>query len=178
MLKKLTIALLAGAVLYYFVGTPNPTNTLVLGTMSGWPPFVSISPSGSYEGFDIELANIIAQKLGKELTIKDMDTAMLISSLDQGSVDFIMTGLDITTERAKRMTMISYQGEPITEYPLIFWKNIPAGIQTLDDLKNLPNAVICVESGSSHEEVLKNYSAPGKCIQELNLSSLLLSIFK
>ncbi len=162
MLKKLpcilTTALLAGAVLYYFTGTPRNTNTLVLGTMSGWPPFVSIGPSGSYEGFDIEIANIIAQKLGKDLVIKDMDTVMLISSLEQGSVDFIMTGLDITPERSMRMTMIPYQGEPITQYPLIFWKEIPEGLQTLDDLKKLPNAIICVESGSSQEEVLKNYS--------------------
>ncbi len=158
MLKKLIVALLvAGIVLYYVVKPSNP-NTLVLGTMSGWPPFVSINPEGNYEGYDIEIANLIAQPLGKELIIKDMDTIMLISSLEQGGVSFIMTGLDITPERRRRMTMIPYQGEPITEYPLIFWKDIPQGLKTLDDVKNIPNAIVSVEAGSSQEEILKNYS--------------------
>ncbi len=160
MLKKLLIgacaSLLISVGIYQMI--PSAGDTLVLGTMSGWPPFVSIAPDGSYEGLDIDIARIIAKRLDKKLVIKDMDTAMLICALDQGQVDFIMTGLDITPERVKRMTMIPYQGDPITEYPLIFWKNVPEGISTLADLKKIPGAVICAESGSSQEEVLKNYT--------------------
>ena len=165
MFTKQTIILLAGLCaaagiigIYTLKQQPKAANTLVLGTMSGWPPFVSIAPDGSYEGFDIDIAKIIAQKLGKNLEIKDMDTALLISDLDQGRVDYIMTGLDSTPERVKRMTMVPYQGDPITEYPLIFFESIPEGIESLADLNKIPNAVICVESGSSQEEVLKNYS--------------------
>ena len=160
MLKKIALGALCASALI-IIGlrymTTQDTNALVLGTMSGWPPFVRIGADGSYEGFDIDIAKIIAKRLGKSLVIKDMDTALLISALDQGQVDFIMTGLDITPERVKRISMIPYQGEPITEYPLIFFKTIPDGIETLADLKKIPNAVICVESGSSQEEILRNY---------------------
>lgn len=160
MLKK--IALGAGIALgmlasLRFFASAQDTDTLVLGTMSGWPPFVQIAPDGSYEGFDIDIARIIAQRLNKKLVIKDMDTAMLISALEQGQVDFLMTGLDITAERRRRITMIPYQGKPITAYPLIFYKEVPQGIETLDDLTKIPNAIICAEGGSSQEEVLKNY---------------------
>lgn len=138
-------------------------DTLTLGTMSGWPPFVSINEQGAYEGFDIVIANEIARRLGKKLVIKDMDTAALITALDQGTVDFIMTGLDITVERLKKITMIPYQGEPMTELPLIFWKTIPQEIKRLDDLKSYKDsagnqAVICIEAGSSQEEILRQYN--------------------
>ncbi len=159
MLKKIALGALCASALIigYRYMTTQDADTLVLGTMSGWPPFVRIGTDGSYEGFDIDIAKIIAKRLGKTLAIKDMDTALLISALEQGQVDFIMTGLDITPERVKRITMIPYQGEPITEYPLIFFKNVPEGIETLADLKKIPDAIICVESGSSQEEVLRNY---------------------
>lgn len=134
------------------------SDSIVLGTMSGWPPFVSINNEGSYEGFDIDIAQEIARRLDKQLVIKDMDTAALITALDQGLVDFIMTGLDITTERLQKIAMIPYQGEPIEELPLVFWEKIPAGIRSLNDLKNIPNGVICVESGSSQEAILRQYS--------------------
>lgn len=167
MLNKLILgaflcALGTGIVLYVSQNA-NAEDTLTLGTMSGWPPFVSINKKGAYEGLDIVIANEIARRLGKKLVIKDMDTAALITALDQGTVDFIMTGLDITVERLKKISMIPYQGEPMMEFPLIFWKTIPQGIRTLDDLKNYKdsagnNAVICIEAGSSQEEILRQYS--------------------
>ncbi len=161
-LGALLCALGTGVVLYISQKT-EAAETLTLGTMSGWPPFVSINERGEYEGFDIDIANEIARRLGKKLVIKDMDTAALITALDQGTVDFIMTGLDITAERLKKISMIPYQGEPMTEMPLIFWKTIPEGITSLDDLKNLKDrkngpVTICVEPGSSQEEVLREYS--------------------
>jgi arginine transport system substrate-binding protein len=149
-------------VVVYLTQNAQAEDTLTLGTMSGWPPFVSINANGAYEGFDIDIANEIAKRLGKKLVIKDMDTAALITTLDQGTVDVIMTGLDITPERVKRITMLPYQGEPMTEMQLVFWKKAPEGIQTFEDLKKLKDAgggpgIICVEAGSSQEEIISNY---------------------
>src|SRR5436190_19464360 len=86
---------------------------LVLGTMSGWPPYVSVNQQGEYEGFDIDVAHIIANKMNSQLVIKDMDTVALLGALDQNKVDFLMTGLCITNERLKRIAMVHYTGEPI-----------------------------------------------------------------
>lgn len=133
------------------------SDTLILGTMSGWPPYVSINEKGEYEGFDIVIAQEIARRLGKKLEIRDMDTVALIIALKQNKVDFIMTGLDITQERLQQMVMIPYEGEETTTQPLVFWKQIPAGVNTLEDLKNIPGAVVCVEPGSSQESFLIQY---------------------
>ena len=155
---------LGTGIIVYLTQNAKAEDTITLGTMSGWPPFVSINGSGDYEGFDIDIANEIAKRLGKKLVIKDMDTAALITALNQGTVDFIMTGLDITPERIKKISMIPYQGEPMTEMPLIFWKKAPQGIRSFDDLKKLKDArggtaIICVEAGSSQEEIISKYDS-------------------
>ena len=48
---------------------------LVLGTASGYPPFefVSMENNGEVIGIDVELAQAIADKLGLELVIDDME---------------------------------------------------------------------------------------------------------
>ncbi len=149
--------LAAGSSWFMFKKSASTQDSIILGTMSGWPPFVSLNNKGEYEGFDIDVAQEIARRLKKKLIIKDMDTAALITALDRGSVDFIMTGLDITTERLQKIAMIPYQGEPIVELPLVFWKEIPKGVRSLADIRTIPNAVICVESGSSQESILRQY---------------------
>ncbi len=131
-------------------------DTLILGTMSGIPPYVSMTTTGEYEGFDIEVAQEIAKRLDKKLVIQDMDTIALITALKQGRVDFLMTGLDITQDRLKEIAMIPYQGEPINQMALVFWKEIPKGITSLDDMSK--EMIICVEPGSSPEGILNQYS--------------------
>ncbi len=135
----------------------SSANSLVLGTMSGWPPYVSMNEQGEYEGFDIVIAQEIARRLNKKLEIKDMDTSALIAALKQGKVDFIMTGLDITHERLQHIAMIPYEGTETVSQPLVFWQKIPAGVQRLEDLKTIPNALVCVEPGSSQESFLLQY---------------------
>lgn len=130
---------------------------LVVGMMSGYAPFMVINERGDYEGFDIDVANQIATKLGKKLVIKDMSLASLFVSLEQGRVDCIISGLAITQGRKDALRMIHYQGEDLRHLPLGFWKTIPAGIRTFDDLSKLNNPTVCVEAGSSMEDVLKHF---------------------
>jgi arginine/lysine/histidine transporter system substrate-binding protein len=144
--------------MYKICNQPKGGDTITLGTMSGWPPYVSINDKGDYEGLDIDVAMEIARRLNKQLLIKDMDTAALITALNQGKVDFIMTGLCITHDRLQKIAMIPYQGEEITQLPLVFWNTIPKGVSSLADLKNIPGAVICVEAGSAQESFLNQFS--------------------
>ena len=179
------LLILAAGSWFMFKKSASAQDSITLGTMSGWPPFVSLNNEGAYEGFDIDVAQEIARRLKKKLIIKDMDTAALITALDQGSVDFIMTGLDITTERLQKITMIPYQGEPIVELPLVFWKEIPKDIKSLADIKTIPDTVICVESGSSQEGILRQYqgfeirsSEPLASIMELQYGKALAALLE
>lgn len=71
---------------------------LKLATSPDYPPF-EYKKDGKVVGFDIETASLIAEKLGKELEITELDFSSLIPALRSGKVDFIMSGLTITPER-------------------------------------------------------------------------------
>jgi len=145
----------------YFIFFRKPTisqnnqDVLVVGTVANYAPFVSINAQGEYEGFDIDVAEKIAQKLGKKLVLKDLGSmAPLFIALEQESIDAIIWALSITQERLKKVTMIRYQGEDTSSYSLIFWEKIPAGINTI---ANVDGMTVCVEPASSQDTVLSKY---------------------
>lgn len=127
----------------------------VIGTAAGYAPFVSINEKGDYEGFDIDFARALAQKMGRELVIKDLGSmTSLLMALQQGSIDAIIWGMSITPERLKNATMIHYQGQPTTAYTLLFWDNIPANTTRMGDLAG---KTVCIEPSSVQEQLLNKY---------------------
>jgi arginine/lysine/histidine transporter system substrate-binding protein len=156
-----TITVLVAAIGSYLFFTQQPslkgTNQLVVGTTAGYAPFVSINPQGEYEGIDIDIAHALAKQMGKTLVLKDLGSmSSLFMALDQGGIDAIIWGLSITQDRLKKVTMIHYLGETTNSYPLLFWKNVPAGITSLTDMQD---RTICVEPASSQDSFLSNYSS-------------------
>lgn len=132
---------------------------LVVGTASGYAPYVSLDIQGRYEGFDIDFAELLAQKLNRKLVIKDLGSMpSLLLALQQKKVDVVLWAVSITEDRRQKMTMIYYQGEKVTQMPFLFWKEIPQGITGIDDFGKNPNYVVSVEAGSWQEGVLKKYS--------------------
>lgn len=140
---------------------------LVVGTTSGYAPYVSINAEGEYEGFDIDIAKALADKLDRRLVIKDFGSMpALLLALKQNKADVLIWSISITQERQKQMTMIYYQGEKTTSLPLLFWGEIPDNIKGLEDMANNPNNVISVEAGSFQENVL--LSVPGLTLKQVD----------
>lgn len=75
--------------------------TVTMGTNAGFAPFEYIGDDGKPAGFDIEIANLIAADLGKELKIDDMYFDGLLAALDVGTVDFVIAAMTITPERTE-----------------------------------------------------------------------------
>ncbi|HRL04618.1 MAG TPA: transporter substrate-binding domain-containing protein, partial [Gemmiger formicilis] len=46
---------------------------LTMSTNASFPPYEMVADDGSYEGIDVEVAGAIAEKLGLELVVDDMD---------------------------------------------------------------------------------------------------------
>lgn len=134
--------------------TPNK-NRFIIGTVGGYAPFVSINPQGKYEGFDIDVAQALAQKMDLKLEIKDLGSmSSLFIALEQGKIDAIIWALSITQERLNKVAMIRYQGDDTTSYPILFWQSIPNNATTIEQLGNI---TICTETGSSQEAALNKY---------------------
>ncbi len=141
--------------LFFITRSKSIPNTLVIGTAAGYAPFVSINEKGDYEGFDIDIAKELATTMGKKLVIKDLGSmTSLFMALNQGSIDAIIWGISIIEERLEKVAMIRYQGETVTEYPLMFWQKIPETIKSIKDMKGM---TICVEPTSSQDVVLSKY---------------------
>lgn len=132
-------------------------NTLIIGLQSGYPPFEFMNSKGEIVGFDVDLAKRIAEKLGKNLVIKDMEFEGEILSLKQGKIDLILSGMNITPSRLKEISMVPYHGESADSLSLIFWNSIPAEIHTLEDLVKLDNPMISVESGTIPEGFIERF---------------------
>lgn len=163
-INKLIIGLilLAAGMLYLWfrpVGLKQDlvsSKQLIVGTATGYAPFVSVNQAGEYEGFDIDVARALAQVLGKELVIRDLGSmSSLFAALDQGQIDLVIWGLSITSQRLQKVSMVHYYGEHLTSYPLIFWQTLPAGVASLADLAG---QTVCVEPGSAQAAVLDQYT--------------------
>lgn len=139
---------------------PKPSKgskLLTVGLQSSYPPFEFMDSKGQIIGFDVELAQILANKLEKQLIIKDMEFEGEILSLKQGKIDLIMSGMNITPSRLKEILMIPYHGDAATHLSLIFWGKVPEGIQKLEDIANLPHGSVSVESGATAEAYMSHH---------------------
>ena len=72
---------------------------LTMATNAAFPPYEMTTDSGDFEGIDIETAQAIADKLGLELQIDDMDFDAALLSVQQGKADIVMAGVTVTDER-------------------------------------------------------------------------------
>jgi len=79
--------------------------TLVMVTSADYPPYEFRDTAAGNEiiGFDIDIANYIAQELGFELKIQDTDFSGIIPALQSQRADFAMAGMTPTEERRQNV---------------------------------------------------------------------------
>lgn len=97
---------------YFKEGTPTPVTSaaldetkdqLVVATNAEFPPF-EYTEGDQYLGVDMEIAYLLAQKLGKELVIQNMDFDSVCLSVGSHKCDIAMAGLTINEERKESVT--------------------------------------------------------------------------
>jgi len=71
---------------------------LIVATNASFEPFEYML-GDSYYGIDLEIAALLAEHLGKELVIHNMDFDAVVLSVGQGKADIAMAGLTITEAR-------------------------------------------------------------------------------
>lgn len=92
---------------YFGNGTPTPVvsaqedtskDQLLVATNAAFAPFEYME-GDNYYGVDMEIAKGLADYLGKELVIQNMDFDAVLLSVNQGKSDMSMSGLTVTDER-------------------------------------------------------------------------------
>lgn len=76
---------------------------LIMSTNAAFPPYEMKTDDGGFAGIDVEIAQAIADKLGLELVIDDMDFDAALLAVQQGKSDIVMAGVSVTNDRKKVM---------------------------------------------------------------------------
>jgi polar amino acid transport system substrate-binding protein len=79
---------------------------LRVGTSGTQPPFSLVSKTGDLIGYDIDLANLIADAMGVELTLVRKPFNELLGALEAGEVDIVMSGMTMTPARNLRVAFV------------------------------------------------------------------------
>jgi polar amino acid transport system substrate-binding protein len=134
-MKKL-IAFLTAALLLF--SSAAFADTLVMGTNAEFPPFEFIGDDGVPTGFDVELMQLIAEEMGKELVIENMFFDGLIAALTMGDIECIAAAMTITTER---QLAVNFSTPYFNATQAVIVMKGYDGIATIDDLLDKKIAV-------------------------------------
>ena len=97
--KKIGALLLALLFVFAFTGCGKKAdNKLVMATNAAFPPY-EYKEGESFMGIDVEIAGKIAEKLGMELEIMDVEFGSIVGGVKTGKFDMGMAGMTVTDER-------------------------------------------------------------------------------
>jgi arginine/lysine/histidine transporter system substrate-binding protein len=143
-------------------GSNAPEPTLSMSTSADYKPYEFHDTSTGKDtitGFDIDVANAIAQKLHFQIKISDMDFDGLIGALQAGRADFVIAGMTPTDKRKQSVDFsdIYYQATNV-----ILTKK-GTNISSLTDLKGKK---VAAQLGSIQETAAK--TIPNVKLDSLN----------
>jgi len=72
---------------------------LIMSTNASFPPYEMTTDDGGFAGIDVEIAEAIAEKLGLELEILDMDFDAALLAVNEGKSDIVMAGVTVNEDR-------------------------------------------------------------------------------
>ena len=124
--------------------------TIVVGTNSGWPPFeMANATTGELYGFDIDLAEYVAEDMGVTVEWIDMDFDALIAACQGGTIDMIASATFITRARAEVL-------QPLVWYIRTNEVVVTKSDSTLeiDELEDLVGYNVGVQTGTTEDEGL------------------------
>ena len=134
-----------------------------LGLDADFAPMGFTEDDGTIVGFDIDLANAVAEKMGVKVEVKPIDWDSKAMELSTGKIDVIWNGFSITDERRQ---------EVLFSNPYLSTKQsviVKAGsdIKTKADLAGKK---IALQDGSTSEDALKADAATYESIGDDNIS--------
>lgn len=142
-MKKLIAAVLAAVMCTaLFVGCNNNEDTgsngsgtakkkLIMATEAGFAPYEYLN-GNEVVGIDVEIAKAIAEEMGMELEIQDIDFDGALLAVQNGTADFAAAGISITDDRKEKM---DFTIEYATSKQVVVVKKGDTSITKEDDLK-------------------------------------------
>lgn len=103
---------------------------LIMATNAEFPPY-EYKEGDTIVGIDAEVAKLIAEKLGLELEIADVDFDSIIPGVQSGKYDMGMAGMTVTDERKEK---VNFSDSYATGVQVVIVKE-DSDIKSIDDLE-------------------------------------------
>jgi ABC-type amino acid transport substrate-binding protein len=120
---------------------------LTVGSDIPYPPFEQGKP-GSYTGFDIELMEAIAEKIGRTAEFQDTSFETIFRDVAQGKFDAVISAATITPEREKAVAFSN-------PYYLSEQAVLVKEGSDLKSLEDLSGTIVGVQQGTTGQELAK-----------------------
>jgi polar amino acid transport system substrate-binding protein len=175
--KVIIVLVIAITLLYSITAQAGPAldrilkrGELIVGTSATQPPLTLKSKEGEIIGFDIDLSRYMAEAMGVRLRIVSMPFSELLTALESGRVDMILSGMTITP---KRNLKFAYVGPYYTS-----GKGLLTKIKTIESLKentdiNQPDFSIAALKGSTSQTFIEKTFPKAKLVLTENLDKAL-----
>lgn len=127
-------------------------------------PYLSLREGNKYSGFDVDVAEYVADKLGysyKQIVWKQVPPGQSVSDLNNGVVGMIIGGYPITAESKEE---VDFAGPYLVQSQKLLVSAKNTSITSLQDLKGKS---VCVTGGSAAENVIKSALGSGVSIHTL-----------
>lgn len=192
LIKKVVASALVGIMTMGFVGCGASNNKsasetkdlletiqekgkVVVGMSADYAPYefhyIDENDKDVIGGFDVDIANEIADALGVELVIQEMDFDALVAALPAGKIDLVISGMNPTEERAK-----------VVDFSDIYYNSqhgILVRAEDVDKYKtfaDLEGVKVGAQLGSTQEQIARN-EIPNADLQLLNnVNNLILEL--
>ncbi len=125
----LALVLIAGTA---FAASVMDKDVIVVGTEGTYPPFEFHDKTGALVGYDIDLVNAVAEKMGKKVEWVDMAFDGLIPALLTNKIDMIAACMSVTSARSKK---VNFSDPYVITFSAFITLKDDDKIKGLDDLK-------------------------------------------
>lgn len=140
-------------------------NKVVVGTSADYPPYEYIDETGKLVGFDIELMEEIAKRMGVSVEWQDMPFDSLIAAVQEGKIDMSISCFNYSEERARLVDF----SEPyfVSEDAFIVAEGFTGVFNAAEDAANYK---VGVQSGTVQDEWITDELIDTGLMSEANLS--------
>lgn len=136
-------------------------NELVVGMECDYAPFNwsqveeneythQISSADYADGYDVQIASMIAKQLGKELRIVKLDWDSLIPSLNAGEIDCVIAGMTETPERSEAINFTT----PYYESQMVVIVRADDDLVNIDDIQDLSGHNVLGQINTTYDEII------------------------
>ncbi|WP_173931913.1 ABC transporter substrate-binding protein [Chelativorans sp. Marseille-P2723] len=136
-------ALIAAAFALAATASAIAQDKIIVGAYPSNPPWEFKTESGNFQGFEIEVAEGVAERLGMEVEFQDMGFQALFAATSSGRIDFAISSISVTNERLQNQSFT----QPYYDSDGTVVGREDSDVSSLEDLKGKVIGVVAGTTG-------------------------------